>query len=83
MKTYHAEKTGTWNSGIFTAFSNQGLKHADGLCVCVFFFVYGKCVCSFLKKAVPQHKFQESLILLPGSVGELFCQTLPFGSRSA
>lgn len=35
-------------------------------CVCVCFFVYGKCVCSFLKKAVPSTRFQESLILLPG-----------------
>lgn len=41
-------------------------------CVCVCFFVYGKCVCSFLKKAVPSTRFQESLILLPGSVGELY-----------
>lgn len=29
-------------------------------------------MCSFLKKAVPSTRFQESLILLPGSVGELY-----------
>lgn len=41
-------------------------------CVCVCFFVYGKCVCSFEKAEIFASRFQESLILLPGSVGELY-----------
>ena len=42
-------------------------------CVYMCFFVYGQCVCfkKKKKKAAPDTSFQESLILLPGSVGEL------------
>lgn len=46
------------------AFSNQGLKKADKLCVCVC-FSWSMKTCVLFKKAVLSTRFQESLIMLP------------------
>ena len=76
VKTDHAENT-NWHSGIFIAVSNQGLKHADGLCVHVFLCLWKMCVL-LKKKGSARHKFPREPHLVAWLSGRaVFCQMLP------
>lgn len=68
-------KTQAWNSGGSLAFSNQGLKHAEGLCVCVSLSMEN--VCAFLKGSA-EHKISRKPHLVAWLSGRaVFYQTLP------